>query len=165
MSLGSPAGLCYAHRRYSRVDVIVKVELKGCAFTSTHLPSVTNPSEDQHSAPRAAIATRNPRGKFSRPSGRATRLFATIRSGTFWRLLWRVALVIDDAACKRPATLQNSSNEAQDVAETLKRFGFETIDGLDRDDKSIIFSRAPGMRTLPLSIIANMPCNSAASTI
>jgi uncharacterized caspase-like protein len=59
----------------------------------------------------------------------------------------RVALVIGNAAYKNAATLQNPRNDATDVAEALKRAGFETIVGLDldkfgMDEKSIAFARA-----------------------
>jgi uncharacterized caspase-like protein len=59
----------------------------------------------------------------------------------------RVALVIGNAAYKNAPVLQNPRNDAQDVAEALKRLGFETIVGLDLDDpgmkeKSIAFARA-----------------------
>ena len=59
----------------------------------------------------------------------------------------RVALVIGNAAYKNAVTLQNPKNDAQDVADALKRVGFETIVGLDLDeagmkDKSISFARS-----------------------
>jgi uncharacterized caspase-like protein len=59
----------------------------------------------------------------------------------------RVALVTGNAAYKNAATLQNPRNDATDVAEALKRIGFETIVGLDLDktgmeEKSISFARA-----------------------
>lgn len=59
----------------------------------------------------------------------------------------RVALVIGNAAYKNAPALQNPRNDAQDIAEALKRIGFETIVGLDLDkagmeEKSIVFSRA-----------------------
>jgi uncharacterized caspase-like protein len=59
----------------------------------------------------------------------------------------RVALIIGNAAYKNAPTLQNPTNDAQDVADALKRLGFETIVGLDLDkagmeEKSIAFARA-----------------------
>jgi hypothetical protein len=59
----------------------------------------------------------------------------------------RVALVIGNAAYKNAATLQNPKNDATDVADALKRIGFETIVGLDLDkagmeEKAIAFARA-----------------------
>jgi hypothetical protein len=59
----------------------------------------------------------------------------------------RVALIIGNAAYKNAPTLQNPKNDATDVAEALRRIGFETIVGLDLDDvgmkeKAIAFSRA-----------------------
>jgi hypothetical protein len=59
----------------------------------------------------------------------------------------RVALVIGNAAYKNAATLQNPRNDASDVADALRRIGFETIVGLDLDkagmeEKEISFARA-----------------------
>jgi uncharacterized caspase-like protein len=59
----------------------------------------------------------------------------------------RVALVIGNAAYKNAVTLQNPRNDATDVAEALRRLGFDTIVGLDLDDvgmkeRSIAFARA-----------------------
>jgi hypothetical protein len=59
----------------------------------------------------------------------------------------RVALVIGNAAYRNAATLQNPKNDAMDVADALKRIGFETIVGIDLDkggmeEKEISFARA-----------------------
>jgi Caspase domain len=59
----------------------------------------------------------------------------------------RVALVIGNSAYKNAARLQNPKNDATDVADALKRLGFETIVGLDLDkagmeEKTIAFTRA-----------------------
>jgi Caspase domain len=59
----------------------------------------------------------------------------------------RVALVIGNAAYKNAATLQSPKNDARDVADALKRLGFETIVGLDLDraalTKRLSASRVP----------------------
>jgi hypothetical protein len=59
----------------------------------------------------------------------------------------RVALVIGNAAYKNAPILQNPKNDAADVADALRRIGFETIVGLDldkagMDERSISFARA-----------------------
>jgi hypothetical protein len=59
----------------------------------------------------------------------------------------RVALVIGNSAYKNAATLQNPRNDATDVADALRRIGFETILGFDLDkvgmeEKEISFARA-----------------------
>jgi len=43
----------------------------------------------------------------------------------------RVALVIGNSAYKNTAPLKNPSNDAVDIAETLRQLGFEVIDGTD----------------------------------
>lgn len=59
----------------------------------------------------------------------------------------RVALVIGNGAYKNAPTLPNPPNDAKDVADTLKRIGFETITAIDVDkrgmeDAEIRFTRA-----------------------
>ncbi|MGE3625262.1 MAG: caspase family protein [Hyphomicrobiales bacterium] len=59
----------------------------------------------------------------------------------------RVALIIGNGAYRHATQLPNPGNDAADVAEALKRSGFETIVGLDLDqsrmqDAMIRFSRA-----------------------
>ena len=48
----------------------------------------------------------------------------------------RVALVIGNAAYSNAASLRNPRNDANDMAETLKKLGFEVQLGLDLDQKS-----------------------------
>ena len=48
----------------------------------------------------------------------------------------RVALVIGNAAYSSAASLRNPRNDANDMAETLKKLGFEVQLGLDLDQKS-----------------------------
>ena len=59
----------------------------------------------------------------------------------------RVALVIGNGAYKNAPRLPNPTNDAQDVAASLKRNGFDTIVGIDldragMDEAAIRFSRA-----------------------
>src|ERR1700752_1742423 len=49
----------------------------------------------------------------------------------------RVALVIGNSAYQNAAELQNPRNDAEDVATTLRRLGFEVIAGLDLDDRGM----------------------------
>jgi uncharacterized caspase-like protein len=45
----------------------------------------------------------------------------------------RVALVVGNSSYRNTAQLRNSSNDAQDIASGLQKFGFEVIQGLDLD--------------------------------
>ena len=47
----------------------------------------------------------------------------------------RVALVIGNAAYSNAASLRNPRNDANDMAETLKKLGYEVQLGLDLDQK------------------------------
>ena len=47
----------------------------------------------------------------------------------------RVALVVGNAGYKHATALRNPGNDAQDVAETLKRLGFEVVMGMDLDQQ------------------------------
>ena len=47
----------------------------------------------------------------------------------------RVALVVGNSAYKHAATLRNPGNDANDVAETLKKVGFDVVLGLDLDQQ------------------------------
>jgi formylglycine-generating enzyme required for sulfatase activity/uncharacterized caspase-like protein len=68
----------------------------------------------------------------------------------------RVALVIGNGAYREVPTLPNPRHDAEDVAEALKRTGFETIVGLDldkarMDEATISFARAA--RTADIAVI------------
>ena len=60
----------------------------------------------------------------------------------------RVALVVGNSAYKHAAALRNPGNDANDVAEILKKLGFDVLLGLDLDQQG--FARAIGQfaRTL-----------------
>lgn len=50
----------------------------------------------------------------------------------------RVALVIGNSAYEHTATLKNPSNDATDMARTLRELGFEVIDGTDLSKRDMI---------------------------
>jgi hypothetical protein len=50
----------------------------------------------------------------------------------------RVALIIGNSAYQNAAELKNPRNDAEDVAATLKRLGFEVIAGYDLDDRGMM---------------------------
>ena len=49
----------------------------------------------------------------------------------------RVALVIGNSAYKHATTLRNPGNDANDVAEILKKLGFDVLLGLDLDQQEL----------------------------
>jgi carboxyl-terminal processing protease len=49
----------------------------------------------------------------------------------------RVALVVGNSSYRNTAQLRNSSNDAQDIASGLQKFGFEVIQGLDLDKAAL----------------------------
>ena len=49
----------------------------------------------------------------------------------------RVALVIGNSTYRTAPSLQNTLNDAKDVAAALRRVGFEVIDGLDLDKRGM----------------------------
>src|SRR5262249_48078083 len=49
----------------------------------------------------------------------------------------RVALVIGNSAYQNAAELKNSRNDASDMAKALRRLGFDLLDGLDLDKRSM----------------------------
>ena len=60
----------------------------------------------------------------------------------------RVALVIGNAAYKHAAALRNPGNDANDVAETLKKLGFDVLVGLDLDQQGFARTIEQFARTL-----------------
>jgi Caspase domain len=79
----------------------------------------------------------------------------------------RVALVIGNGAYASAPRLRNPTNDAQDVAEALKRIGFEIILGLnlDRagmDDHAVRFARARRQHAiLPERLARTSPASAA----
>jgi uncharacterized caspase-like protein len=74
----------------------------------------------------------------------------TIRPSSFWLILFvflgllpeahaegRVALVIGNAAYANAPPLHNSRNDADDIADQLRRLGFEVVDGRDLDSRGM----------------------------
>ena len=57
----------------------------------------------------------------------------------------RVALVIGNSAYSSAASLRNPRNDATDMAETLKKLGFEVELGLDLDQKSFAATIRAGL--------------------
>jgi uncharacterized caspase-like protein len=60
----------------------------------------------------------------------------------------RVALVIGNAAYKHATMLRNPGNDANDVAETLKKLGFDVLLGLDLDQQGFARTIEQFARTL-----------------
>lgn len=82
----------------------------------------------------------------------------------------RVALVIGNGAYQNAPQLPNPPNDARDVADALKRIGFDVILGLDfgkanMDGAEIQFLAPLATLMLPCSTTAVMRCNSPGSTI
>src|SRR5262245_37889914 len=87
-------------------------------------------------------------GRYDRPFGAiALAIFVALTAFAPARAEKRVALVIGNGAYKHATHLPNPTNDARDVAEALKRVGFDTILGLDldragMDDHAVRFARA-----------------------
>ncbi len=82
----------------------------------------------------------------------------------------RVALVIGNGGYKNAVHLPNPRNDAQDVAASLTRIGFETIVGVDLDKAGMDehATNSHGGRATPMLlsfIIVVTPCSSPASII
>src|SRR3954454_9412998 len=60
----------------------------------------------------------------------------------------RVALVVGNSAYSSAASLRNPRNDASDMAETLKKLGFEVELGLDLDQKNLAVTIEKSSRAL-----------------
>src|SRR3954462_11131870 len=60
----------------------------------------------------------------------------------------RVALVVGNAAYASTASLRNPRNDASDMAETLKKLGFDVELGLDLDQQSFAVAIEKSARAL-----------------